>query len=378
MRRLTPLGWGMVLASLFGWSVGIALGWVELIGMGIFTIVLVAFGGIASFGKNTLDARLVLTTTRVIVGKSGVGVVKVRNMSSRTSRATWLELPVGKNVIICAVPRLDPGAEHEQIFTIPTKRRGMVTIGPVSSVRSDPLGLVHACELLSDKETFFVHPLRVPLNVHALGFLHDVEGRSSGEMTSSDVSFRALRPYVRGDAQRAIHWKTSAHIGQLMVRQFDDTRRSHMLIVLDSDLRHWTDADEFELGVSLAASIAAAELSESRLVKIVWAGQILADSTPVDLMDSLAVIQPRLESSLEDDVATAVSCLPSVSICMLVTSTEVSREELRRTLSVLPHSVRSIVVRAGKETALSQLDRMCVLTIAQLADAPLAFAKAVK
>lgn len=378
MRKLTPLGWGMVLASLFGWSVGIALGWVELVGMGIFTAVLVVFGWIASFGKNTIGAKLVLATTRVVVGKSGVGVVKVHNMSSRTSRATWLELPVGDKKIVFAIPRLGPGAEHEQIFTIPAKTRGMVTIGPVNSVRGDPLGLVHAYEPLSDKETFVVHPLRVPVNVHARGLLHDIEGRSSGEMTSSDVSFRALRPYVRGDARRSIHWKTSARIGQLMVRQFDDTRRSHMLIVLDSDLRHWADADDFELGVSLAASIAAAEMSENRLVKIAWAGQMLADSTPVELMDSLAVIHPCAESSLEDDVATAVSHLPSASICVLVTAHEVSPVELRRVLSVVPHSAHSIVVRSGKETALSQLDHTYVLNIAQLADAPLAFAKAVK
>jgi len=58
-----------------------------------------------------------------------------------------------------------------------------------------------------------------------------------------------------GDAGRAIHWRSTARVGKLMVRQFEETRRSHLLIVLDLDTDAWASDEEFEIGVSAAASM---------------------------------------------------------------------------------------------------------------------------
>ena len=84
------------------------------------------------------------------------------------------------------------------------------------------------------------------------------------DLSSSDVSFHALRDYVAGDDRRNIHWKTTARTGRLMVRQFEETRRAHLLIVLDLDHEAWGSDEEFEDGVSAAASLARATMSESK------------------------------------------------------------------------------------------------------------------
>lgn len=44
-------------------------------------------------------------------------------------------------------------------------------------------------------------------------------------------------------------------IGTLMIRQFVDTRRSHLAVLLDTQPRSYRDADEFELAVSIAGSL---------------------------------------------------------------------------------------------------------------------------
>ena len=51
----------------------------------------------------------------------------------------------------------------------------------------------------------------------------------------SDLAFHALREYQPGDDRRYIHWRSSAKAGRLLVRQFLDTRRSHVTVIVDPD-----------------------------------------------------------------------------------------------------------------------------------------------
>ena len=51
----------------------------------------------------------------------------------------------------------------------------------------------------------------------------------------SDLAFHALREYQPGDDRRYVHWRSSAKHGRLLVRQFLDTRRSHLAVVVDTD-----------------------------------------------------------------------------------------------------------------------------------------------
>ena len=65
----------------------------------------------------------------------------------------------------------------------------------------------------------------------------------------SDLAFHALRDYQPGDDRRYIHWRSSAKAGRFLVRQFLDTRRSHVAVVVDSEAANYTDPDEFELAI---------------------------------------------------------------------------------------------------------------------------------
>ena len=82
--------------------------------------------------------------------------------------------------------------------------------------------------------------------------MRDLEGRTVPKVSDNDVSFHALRGYVAGDDRRHIHWKSSAKTGTLMVRQFEETRRSHLLTMVSSRLEDYASDEQFELAISVA------------------------------------------------------------------------------------------------------------------------------
>ncbi|NHA00101.1 DUF58 domain-containing protein [Nocardioides sp. W3-2-3] len=108
----------------------------------------------------------------------------------------------------------------------------MLDVGPVVAVRADPLGLLRREAHLSRMDRLYVHPRTLRVEGSAAGLVRDLEGRTVPKVSDNDVSFHALRGYVAGDDRRHIHWKSSAKTGTLMVRQFEETRRSHLLTLV--------------------------------------------------------------------------------------------------------------------------------------------------
>jgi hypothetical protein len=106
-----------------------------------------------------------------------------------------------------------------------------------------------------------VRPPLVMLDSLGAGLLRDLEGVSTDAVSQSDLAFHALREYVPGDDLRHVHWRSSAKAmsvtgdSKLLVRQYLDTRRSHVTLVVDDRPGVWADAQDFETAMSVAASL---------------------------------------------------------------------------------------------------------------------------
>src|SRR5262249_11844938 len=74
----------------------------------------------------------------------------------------------------------------------------------------------------------------------------------------------ALRDYVPTDSARHVHWKASARLGSLMVREFTREEDARVLLVLDPHMATTTDAkasaldagERFDRAVTLCAGVA--------------------------------------------------------------------------------------------------------------------------
>ena len=113
----------------------------------------------------------------------------------------------------------------EAVYTLPTARRGVVTVGPALIVKSDLLDLMRREIVQTGTQTLWVHPRVAALRPLPVGFAKDLEGPTSDASPAGDVAFHALREYELGDDHRHIHWMSTARTGTLMVRHYVDNRR---------------------------------------------------------------------------------------------------------------------------------------------------------
>jgi uncharacterized protein (DUF58 family) len=109
----------------------------------------------------------------------------------------------------------------------------------------------------------------------------------------------ALRHYEPGDSHRLIHWKASARLSKLVVRQLAAEDAEGFALWLGTPTEVWTRAEQFELLVSFAATLAEDLFRTGRLLSAaVNDGPPLAVRKVRDLeefMDKLAVVE-RVDS----------------------------------------------------------------------------------
>ena len=252
---VNPMGWTVLVAG-FGLVVAAAFtDWRELAVLAAACLLVFTLALPFLVGRTNVQVDVVLQPERVVAGDSVAASVRVRNIAAHGLLPTVLELAVGSMVHRFVVPRLGPDEAHEESFTIRTERRGVIAVGPATTRRGDPLGMLSRDVEWTDVVEILVRPPMVPLESLGAGLLRDLEGVSTDAVSHSDLAFHALREYVPGDDLRHVHWRSSAKAmsvagdSKLLVRQYLDTRRSHVTLVVDDRPDVWGDPQDFEVAM---------------------------------------------------------------------------------------------------------------------------------
>ncbi|MGR0320112.1 DUF58 domain-containing protein [Agromyces sp. ZXT2-3] len=364
---VTPLGWSVLAAAVVALVVAYVYGWLELavVGWGLVFLLAVASAWLAGRGAGQID--LALPIPRVAVGESAEAHLVARNPGRRRFTGARLELPVGRRVISRIVPPLPRGGTFDERVDIPTERRGIVPVGPARTVRADPVGLMRREIVWSDVRMLHVHPRTIAVSALSTGYLRDLEGSPTRDLTSSDIAFHALREYQPGDDRRYIHWRSSAKTGTFMVRQFEETRRSRLMVMLDLAADAYEDEDDFELAVSVAASIGARAIRDARSLAFVVSGherqrtstearrglgalRELPTASRDRLLDALCVVAvDERAATLADTARAAAESIAGVSLAFVVTGGRRGVADLRQAASRLPLGIEAVAVRCTTE-----------------------------
>jgi uncharacterized protein (DUF58 family) len=192
--------------------------------------------------------------------------------------------------------RLEPRGATALDWGVKPARRGeaVVELSAVGSLF--PFGFLRKNIGMALRHAVLVWPAQV--EYQWAGTASDQAG-SSGRRTArigTGDDLLALRTYQRGDSHRLIHWKASARLGQLMIRQFAAESHDGFVLRLDTPAAVWIHPEQFELLCSFSGTLAEDLYASGRMRGITINGGPLLETRRIrDLeavLDELARLQP--------------------------------------------------------------------------------------
>ena len=272
---LTIQGWLVVMTAVVLVAAGRLFGIVELYILGAGAAAL-AIGALLTVARARLHLSVdrELHPPRVHCGSPSRVELRVASRSRRRSPMLTLRDPVGEGrsatVVVAPLP---PDGDVRATYRLPTERRGILRVGPLSVQVSDPFGLASVSALAAPTVELTVWPAidDVPPVPHTTG--DDPHGGTDhpNALTGAGDDFYALRAYVVGDDLRHVHWRSTARRDELMVRQDEMPWQGRVTIVLDTRAAAHSEAT-FEQAVSAAASIVVASGRRQYLLRLVTTG----------------------------------------------------------------------------------------------------------
>ncbi len=368
---VTTTGWAVIMLVIVGLALAVAFQWVEALACALAGVVALVLAAMRVAWRPPHVVSIRVPNERIVAGQTAVGEISVRNERARSVRSGIIELPIGTGTGEFVVPPLGAHETWDEMFLISSRHRGLINVGPARAVRSDALGLLRRVRMWDEPVLLHVHPRTVRVPFDATGFQLDVEGVATGKLSSSDVSFHALRDYEPGDDRRAVHWQSTARLGKLIVRQYEETHRSHHVIVLDTSRDAW-DHDAFETAVSVAGSLGLANLRESRPVSLTTTEGWLPSGVAMRMLDALSEVKARSFGDLSRRVREAVAQRPGVSALTLIVGPNVTDTEAAHLARLAPIDVPVSIIRIGAEgvRARRDLGRGVLLDCSTLDDLP--------
>ncbi|WP_432049940.1 DUF58 domain-containing protein [Verrucosispora sp. NA02020] len=309
--RITARGIGLLVAAVVLAGAGFRFAYPELTLLGVAAGGAVAVATVTAARRPRLQVRREADPDRVGRGDPASMTVTVRN-AGRWGAANLLATDrCGDQVVPVPVLRLRPGTDTVVRYDVPTARRGVVPVGPLRVTRRDPLGLVVLARSYGDSVPVWVHPRIHPLSAVPTGAGRSLDGRVDA-VPHGSITFDSLREYVVGDELRRVHWRTSARVGELMVRENVDTSLPRIVVLVDNRLAAHPDrvdgvAESFESVCEAAASVVAAAVREDLPVVLLFVAappaEHVEDEGAVGPLDRLAAVSLRTEGTVQQAAA---------------------------------------------------------------------------
>ncbi len=368
------LGWGVLLCGIGAWLAGWLLGWSEALVIGAACLLVLVLCALLTLGRTRMAVRVELSPRRVVAGNPAAGRLRATNQSRARLLPVMLELPIGVSRAQFPLRRLHMGEVQEEIFSLATTRRGVVPVGPATTVRGDPFGLIRRTVPWSEVLELIVHPMTVAIEQLGAGVLRDLEGQTTNDVSTSDLAFHTLREYAPGDDRRYIHWRSSARASalgggsKLLVRQFLDTRRSHLTTVVDGRADSYLDEVDFETAISAAASVVRRAFTDDVDTSVLAAQHTLfAGNLPLAL-DTFARAELGTGPPLTALARQAAQLVPDTTVAVLVTGARPEFAELQHAAMYFPPEVNVVALRVDPTTpaGITGLQRLVVLNLPQL------------
>ncbi|WP_162891124.1 DUF58 domain-containing protein [Aeromicrobium sp. A1-2] len=315
---LTPRGVGFLVVGVVSFAAAPALSLPALLYVTGLLLALVLLSGLFVFvGHSRVRIERSFNPQVVRPGQASRATVRITNLSLLPClEARWSDvLPRGISGDAEGVlPAMtgSRGADTRVSFSygLQGTRRGLHPVGPLRVNVLDPFGLVYRRHSFGAPESLTVLPRCVELRpIAPRGTSDDGATRPAPQHVGLGEDDVIARSYLPGDAMKRLHWKATAHRGELMVRQEEQQLTPRAAVILDCDPRSqgtardrqgvWEHSASFEWCVVATASITAHLVKAGYVTILQSSGPAIerfvaeGQDTVEDAMADLAVVEPQ-------------------------------------------------------------------------------------
>jgi uncharacterized protein (DUF58 family) len=227
----TTRGWLVAAVGALLLAAGVVSQYQEIALLGGVAVTVVAIAVLLVGRPAEVRVRRSVPVIRTSPGASVRVVLDARNTGRRSVRITERVLASGAERSVALRP-LAGRAQASAEYRITASRRGVVELGPLRAGRSDPLGLASVRRGYGDADRLWVHPRWEYLRAVPIGRVADPDGAADGAPAGT-LTFHTLRDYVPGDDLRHVHWRSSARLDKLVMREYIDTSRTRVCVIVD-------------------------------------------------------------------------------------------------------------------------------------------------
>ena len=158
-------------------------------------------------------------------------------------------------------------------YRIPRVPRGRYAFEETRAVLEDAFGLARKDVLLESRGALLVLPRIADLDaLFSESGSQAHEGRRLLLRRPAGFDLHSVREYERGESLRKVHWRSTAHRGQLMVKELEDAPRDEVAVLLDAAAGAVAGVppdSSFDMQVRAAGSILHAHASRGRRTALV-------------------------------------------------------------------------------------------------------------
>ncbi|MDP9433692.1 MAG: DUF58 domain-containing protein [Actinomycetota bacterium] len=312
LAGLTTRGRCLLAAGLTLGLCAVLLGQRDLLRAAVFLVVLpLAAVALVARTRYRLACARSLEPARVAAGSPADVRLVLENVSRLPTGVLLMEdvLPYalgGRPRFV--LDRVEPQGRRSVRYPVQSDARGRFVVGPLSVRLTDPFGLVELVRRFAETDELVVTPVVTPLPAVRLGGDWTGGGESSTRaVAASGTDDTATREYRHGDDLRRVHWKSTARVGELMVRREEQPFSSRATLLLDGRAEaHRGDGpgSSYERAVSAVASVGVALARAGFGLRLLdHAGHDLGPPgvplTEAVLLDTLAAVTPERDAGLE-------------------------------------------------------------------------------
>lgn len=245
--------------------------------------------------------------------------------------------------------------------TLLCRKRGYYDLGDLTVTSGDIFGLYPRSSTYVSNDTITVYPRIFPIEQFGLPSINPLgETRAERRIFEDQTRTIGVREYTPHDSLRHIHWKASARHQNLQVKVFEPTTTLKIALFIVVDSFQSGDENDFELGVSAAASLANYIIQKRSQVGLFANARSLILNEPIQMapagsnaqlvgiLEALARVTPQPEGVFAEFFQAVYGTLPWGTTCVFITDEPLTA--FPALLSRLKEGgFKSVILQIGKQ-----------------------------